>query len=773
MTPWIARNSTLDALHARSEFLGDRSRQGLPLFLSRFRRRPVRAGEVLIHQGRLERTFFVMESGQADVVVEQPDGRRVQKRTIRPLDPFGELSTVYAQPRAASVIATQDSVVWEVDEDALRDFLDSNPSLLATFEHRRRVRKALSGVTWFLPDIHDEMAVKQLLDAFRSETYSAGQDIVRQGDSAVNGRFYVILDGQCDVLVARNGSPPVGVARLASGDSFGELALMRKECCRNATVRACSADVVVLSIDRQQFQRLARKACHRLWKSFLDHASVEVDHEKFLTIQDLEKALMKDESLTVSASAKVAAELVFDAANRRAQQLMPWVEFVMLVALLRRENAHLQLAFMFTDRDHDGRITRHELEEALQKLTTVTRRLPYSSTEHADAAYEQTASLLDDVFQQRRSLTFEEFAALLQSDPRMAHVAKRKRPRLSADTPLSGTLSSVWKAAVSEVRQAPESWFVSAIEVGFESEFPGALAPAGYDKARRPWLYLLSGAIAGAVSRTLVSPLIRLKIMMQTGTDPPKGVVSGLRLMYARDGFRGLFQGNGTNVVRIAPTTALQFFFFETIKDSVKRYGDGRDMTTCERLIGGGCAGMAASAITYPLDFIRARLTVQTAGNRQYNGIVHGVRQVIQTEGAPALFRGLWPTLVGVFPYIGIDFAVYETLKPLMPRKTSPDGVDGGTTALGLLFAGGVAGLISQTVAFPLELIRRRLQVQGFTECAYGYNGGIWDAVKKTVAKDGPLGLYRGMSANVLKAVPSISVSFLVYENCKSRFGIV
>lgn len=126
-----------------------------------------------------------------------------------------------------------------------------------------------------------------------------------------------------------------------------------------------------------------------------------------------------------------------------------------------------------------------------------------------------------------------------------------------------------------------------------------------------------------------------------------------------------------------------------------------------------------------------------------------------------------------MFPYIGIDFAVYETLKPLMPRKTSPDGVDGGTTALGLLFAGGVAGLISQTVAFPLELIRRRLQVQGFTECAYGYNGGIWDAVKKTVAKDGPLGLYRGMSANVLKAVPSISVSFLVYENCKSRFGIV
>lgn len=46
-----------------------------------------------------------------------------------------------------------------------------------------------------------------------------------------------------------------------------------------------------------------------------------------------------------------------------------------------------------------------------------------------------------------------------------------------------------------------------------------------------------------------------------------------------------------------------------------------------------GSPGMAASAITYPLDFIRARLTVQTAGNRQYNGIVHGVRQVIQTEG--------------------------------------------------------------------------------------------------------------------------------------------
>ena len=73
----------------------------------------------------------------------------------------------------------------------------------------------------------------------------------------------------------------------------------------------------------------------------------------------------------------------------------------------------------------------------------------------------------------------------------------------------------------------------------------------------------LAGGIAGAVSRTVVSPLERLKILFQiqsTGREEYKlSVGKGLMKMWREEGWRGLMRGNGTNCVRIVPYSAVQF----------------------------------------------------------------------------------------------------------------------------------------------------------------------------------------------------------------------
>ena len=237
--------------------------------------------------------------------------------------------------------------------------------------------------------------------------------------------------------------------------------------------------------------------------------------------------------------------------------------------------------------------------------------------------------------------------------------------------------------------------------------------------------------------------------------------------MYKVDGWKGGFKGAGTNMVRIVPTTALQFLFFESLKSLI---GQGEELTVNQRLLAGGFAGIGAAFFTYPLDFIRARLTIQSSAAPAYNGIIHGIKTVAKTEGPLALFRGLWPTCLGVFPYIGIDFAMYETLKHsrFCPRVPNSDQ----RTISGLLVCGGIAGLVSQTIAFPLELVRRRLQIQGFGGADYGYRGGVFDALRTTVRNEGFRGLYRGLSANYVKAVPSIGISFVVYERMKHQLGI-
>jgi len=142
---------------------------------------------------------------------------------------------------------------------------------------------------------------------------------------------------------------------------------------------------------------------------------------------------------------------------------------------------------------------------------------------------------------------------------------------------------------------------------------------------------------------------------------------------------------------------------------------------------------------------------------------------IVKQNGVFGLYRGLWPSILGVVPYVGVDFAVYDTLKRKIPKR--PDGTTG---QFNTLACGATAGTVGQTVAYPLDLIRRRLQVQAFSNIPNEnmHYQGTWDAFRKILKHEGVIGLYRGTWPNYLKVVPSISVSFLIFENLKNILHI-
>ena len=164
----------------------------------------------------------------------------------------------------------------------------------------------------------------------------------------------------------------------------------------------------------------------------------------------------------------------------------------------------------------------------------------------------------------------------------------------------------------------------------------------------------MAGGAAGAISRTLVSPLERVKLLFQMQGMPPKYTSTWqcIRTIWLTDGMYGYFRGNLANVVRITPTSAFQFFFYDFYKRLFFPRTD--QLHPLERLWAGGLAGSTACALTYPLDLVRARLTLQSGNNAKYKGIVHGLQCVVRDEGFAALYRGLWPSIAGIFPYIGI-----------------------------------------------------------------------------------------------------------------------
>ncbi|XP_042519024.1 mitochondrial adenine nucleotide transporter ADNT1-like [Macadamia integrifolia] len=305
---------------------------------------------------------------------------------------------------------------------------------------------------------------------------------------------------------------------------------------------------------------------------------------------------------------------------------------------------------------------------------------------------------------------------------------------------------------------------------------------------------LAAGGIAGGVSRTAVAPLERLKILLQVQNSQNikyNGTIQGLKYIWRTEGFRGLFRGNGTNCARIVPNSAVKFFSYEEASRGILwlyRQQSGNEdaqLTPVLRLGAGATAGIIAMSATYPMDLVRGRLTVQTENSPyQYRGLFHALRTVLVEEGPRALYKGWLPSVIGVIPYVGLNFSVYESLKEWLV-KTRPFGlVDGSELSVTTKLAcGAAAGTIGQTVAYPLDVIRRRMQMGGWKSAASivtadGMNkapieySGMIDAFQKTVRNEGFGALYKGLVPNSVKVVPSIAIAFVSYEVVKDLLGV-
>ncbi|XP_045813551.1 mitochondrial adenine nucleotide transporter ADNT1-like [Trifolium pratense] len=302
---------------------------------------------------------------------------------------------------------------------------------------------------------------------------------------------------------------------------------------------------------------------------------------------------------------------------------------------------------------------------------------------------------------------------------------------------------------------------------------------------------LVAGGVAGGVSRTAVAPLERLKILLQVQNRHNvkyNGTVQGLKYIWKTEGFRGMFKGNGTNCARIVPNSAVKFFSYEQASKgilSLYRLQTGNEeaqLTPVLRLGAGACAGIIAMSATYPMDLVRGRLTVQTeASPQQYRGIFNALSTVFREEGARALYKGWLPSVIGVIPYVGLNFSVYESLKDwLIQTKPLGIGQDSELSVTTRLACGAAAGTIGQTVAYPLDVIRRRMQMGGWKGAAsivaadgkgLEYTGMV-DAFRKTVKYEGFGALYKGLVPNSVKVVPSIAIAFVSYEMVKDVLGV-
>lgn len=280
------------------------------------------------------------------------------------------------------------------------------------------------------------------------------------------------------------------------------------------------------------------------------------------------------------------------------------------------------------------------------------------------------------------------------------------------------------------------------------------------------WKQLMAGAMAGAVSRTGTAPLDRLKVFMQVHASKTNSmnVLSGLREMIKEGGLMSLWRGNGINVMKIAPETAIKFMAYEQIKRLIR--GPQETLRVQERFVAGSLAGATAQTIIYPMEVLKTRLALRKTG--QYSGMVDCAKQMLQKEGIRAFSKGYLPNMLGIIPYAGIDLAVYETLKNMWLQKYSKNTADPGV--LVLLACGTASSTCGQIASYPLALVRTRMQAQASIEGAPQLS--MLGLFRNILSQEGVFGLYRGIAPNFMKVIPAVSISYVVYENMKFALGV-
>ena len=293
---------------------------------------------------------------------------------------------------------------------------------------------------------------------------------------------------------------------------------------------------------------------------------------------------------------------------------------------------------------------------------------------------------------------------------------------------------------------------------------------ADYFGVRNSWQHFVAGGTAGFLSKTLTAPMDRLKVQVMVHVGRNQTSMSNMmRYMIKEGGVKGLWRGNGINIIKTAPEKAIYVGAFNQMKKVIS--GDSKtELKIHERIMAGSCAGASAQTVIYPLEVLKTRLALRKTGETK--GIIKFSRKMFVAEGWKAFYKGYWPNLFGIVPHAGIELAVYETANNHIIEKYKVKDTNPG--AMLTVGCGIFSSSCGQLATYPLVVVRTKLQSQA------GLGSNLLLPKEQTHAlslfryilrTEGVPGLYRGLLPNFCKVAPSSGIFFYVYERVRNRLG--
>jgi len=289
------------------------------------------------------------------------------------------------------------------------------------------------------------------------------------------------------------------------------------------------------------------------------------------------------------------------------------------------------------------------------------------------------------------------------------------------------------------------------------------------------------GGLSGAIAKTCTAPIERVKLIIQTQDANPKirsgevprytGIGNCFSRVYNEQGLGAFWRGNFTNVIRYVPTQAFNFAFKDSIKKLFPKYDPKKEfgMFFLTNLASGGLAGAGSLTVVYPLDYARTRLA-SDVGNakRDFNGLLDClVKTASGPRGPLGLYNGFGVSVLGIIPYRGVYFGLYDSLREKNPYKND-FGVMG---ILSKFVTAQFTAIMAGYASYPFDTVRRRLQMQSEKPKEKWVYKGTVDCFGKVMKEEGLTAFFKGAGANALRTVGAALV-LVLYDQMKGMLGI-
>jgi solute carrier family 25 (adenine nucleotide translocator) protein 4/5/6/31 len=291
---------------------------------------------------------------------------------------------------------------------------------------------------------------------------------------------------------------------------------------------------------------------------------------------------------------------------------------------------------------------------------------------------------------------------------------------------------------------------------------------------------LLIGGSIGAISKTVMAPVERVKLLMQTQDSNPevlsgkveryKGIGDCFRRVYAEQGLAAFWRGNLVNCLLYAPQQGSALAFNDFLNNMFPVYNANTDFWKGfgVKLTSGGLAGALANTICYPFDFARTRLASDLAkGKPQFKGIADCILTTVRNQGITGLYTGWTVTCMGAFVYRAGQLGCFKQIQDMNPWQK-----DKGTLgAVSSFCAVTVARTVVMPFNYPFDTVRRRMMLQSEKPLADRVYKGSIDCFNQVLQKEGLKGMYKGMVPELFRGVGG-SLVIVAYDRIKIIFGI-